>query len=67
MKKLVNNQDYHVIQGAPVTVQNRMNAMSERYDIIIHACNVGANGDAIVVVERKKKDSQRMMEEINQE
>ena len=66
MKRLIDNQDYHVLQGAPVSVQNRMNAMSERYDIVIHACNVGANGDAIVIVERRKKESQSLLEEINQ-
>ncbi len=65
MKKLVNNNDWHILKGPAVTLQNQLNRMSERYDIKVHTANIATNGDAVIVVERMKKDSQTLMEEIH--
>ena len=57
MKKLVDNKDWHILKGPAVTLQKQLNMMSERYDVVVHAVNIAQNGDAVVVAERKQKET----------
>jgi hypothetical protein len=56
MKSLgLKNNDFHILQGPAVHLQKQLTAMAERYDVTVHAVNITNNGDAVIVVERKKK------------
>lgn len=52
-----NEQDFHVLQGPAVSLQKHLKAMAERYKVVIHAANINAAGDAVIIVERRQRDA----------
>lgn len=64
MKSLRSDTDFHIMQGPAVRLQKNLTLMAERYTVKVHAVNIAANGDAVIVVERTKTEKQQLLEEI---
>ncbi len=49
--------DIQILQGAPTTVQKRLDNIFDMYDVVVHSSGMNEKGDIVIVVERRHRDT----------